>query len=79
MNADLEYLVMLNSFFSPSVPQILQNKVDLTKQEAAEAQAEQIKRFTAGTVADSAPIIPISAVLKYNIAVVSEYIVRSIP
>jgi translation initiation factor 2 gamma subunit (eIF-2gamma) len=28
--------------------QILQNKVDLTKQEAAEAQAEQIKRFTAG-------------------------------
>lgn len=58
---------------------ILQNKVDLVKQEQAEAQHEQIKKFVAGTVADSAPIIPISAVLKYNIDMVCEYIARNIP
>lgn len=58
---------------------ILQNKVDLVKPDAAEAQYEQIKKFVAGTVADSAPIIPISAVLRYNIDVVCEYIVRQLP
>ncbi|KAH8050146.1 hypothetical protein JL722_11521 [Aureococcus anophagefferens] len=45
---------------------ILQNKVDLVKPDAL-AQHEQIKKFVAGTVADAAPIIPISAVLKYNV------------
>ncbi|GMH58734.1 hypothetical protein TrRE_jg1224 [Triparma retinervis] len=35
--------------------------------------------FVAGTVADSAPVIPISAVLKYNIDIVCEYIVHKIP
>mmetsp|Transcript_19168 Transcript_19168/g.39510 ORF Transcript_19168/g.39510 Transcript_19168/m.39510 type:complete len:470 (+) Transcript_19168:357-1766(+) len=58
---------------------ILQNKVDLVKEDAAKAQHEQIKKFVAGTVADSAPVIPISAVLKYNIDVVCEYIVHKIP
>ena len=37
------------------------------------------KRFVAGTVADQAPIIPISAVLKYNIDVVCQYLVEKIP
>lgn len=58
---------------------ILQNKVDLIKDDVALAQQEQIKKFVAGTVAQDAPIIPISAVLKYNIDVVCEYIVRNIP
>lgn len=58
---------------------ILQNKVDLVKPEIAEQQHEQIKKFVAGTVADSAPVIPISAVLRYNIDVVCEYIARYIP
>ncbi|OQS07835.1 eukaryotic translation initiation factor 2 subunit 3 [Thraustotheca clavata] len=58
---------------------ILQNKVDLIKPDAAKAQYEQVKQFVAGTVAHDAPIIPISAVLKYNIDVVCEYIVRNIP
>jgi translation initiation factor 2 subunit 3 len=58
---------------------ILQNKVDLVKPEQAQAQYDQIKSFVAGTVADSAPIIPISAVLRYNIDVVCEYIARYIP
>lgn len=58
---------------------ILQNKVDLVKPEAAEAQHDQIKKFVAGTVADNAPIIPISAVLRYNVDVVCEYLSRYIP
>lgn len=32
-----------------------------------------------GTVADGAPVVPISAQLKYNIDVVCEYIVKKIP
>jgi len=58
---------------------ILQNKVDLVKPDAAAAQQEQIRKFVAGTVADSAPILPISAVLKYNMDIVCEYLVRKIP
>lgn len=58
---------------------ILQNKVDLVKPDAALAQHEQIRKFVAGTVADSAPIIPISAVLKYNVDIVCEYLVHKIP
>lgn len=58
---------------------ILQNKVDLVKPDAALAQHEQIRKFVAGTVADQAPIIPISAVLKYNVDIVCEYLVHKIP
>ena len=58
---------------------ILQNKVDLVKPDAAVAQHEQIKKFVAGTVADAAPIIPISAVLKYNVDAVCEYLAHAIP
>jgi len=58
---------------------ILQNKVDLVKPNQAEEQYEQIKAFVAGTVAGNAPIIPISAVLRYNIDVVCEYIARQLP
>lgn len=35
--------------------------------------------YFTGTVAEGAPIIPISAQLKYNIEVVCEYIVNKIP
>jgi len=58
---------------------ILQNKVDLVKPDAALAQQEQIRKFVAGTVADSAPILPISAVLKYNMDILCEYLVQKIP
>jgi translation initiation factor 2 subunit 3 len=58
---------------------ILQNKVDLVKPDAALAQHDQIRKFVAGTVADAAPIIPISAVLKYNIDCVCEYLAHAIP
>merc|ERR1711971_799877 len=58
---------------------ILQNKIDLVKETQAKEQHEQIKSFIEGTVAEGAPIIPISAQLKYNIEVVCEYIEKKIP
>jgi len=58
---------------------ILQNKVDLIREEAALAQHKDIQAFVKGTVAESSPIVPISAQLKYNIDAVNEYIVKRIP
>jgi len=58
---------------------ILQNKIDLIQESAAANQHEQILRFIQGTIAEGAPIVPISAQLKYNIDVVCEYICNKIP
>lgn len=58
---------------------ILQNKIDLVSQDAAKTQYEQILGFVRGTVAENAPVISISAQLKYNIDVVCEYIVKKVP
>ncbi|KAJ3363532.1 hypothetical protein GGF31_000942 [Allomyces arbusculus] len=58
---------------------ILQNKIDLIKESAAKEQHEAILKFVQGTVADGAPIVPISAQLKYNVDAVNEYIVKNIP
>uniref|UniRef100_A0A2K5N701 protein-synthesizing GTPase n=1 Tax=Cercocebus atys TaxID=9531 RepID=A0A2K5N701_CERAT len=58
---------------------ILQNKIDLVTESQAKEQYEQILAFVQATVAEGAPIIPISAQLKYNTEVVCEYIVKKIP
>ncbi|KAI9190513.1 P-loop containing nucleoside triphosphate hydrolase protein [Polychytrium aggregatum] len=58
---------------------ILQNKIDVIKETAAEEHYQSILAFVKGTIADGAPIIPISAQLKYNIDAVNEYIVKTIP
>lgn len=58
---------------------ILQNKVDLIREQAAEEHWKSIVNFVRGTVADGAPIVPISAQLKYNIDAVNEYIVKRVP
>jgi len=58
---------------------ILQNKIDLVKESQAKDQYEQILKFVQGTVAEGAPVIPISAQLKYNIEVIAEYVVNTIP
>jgi len=58
---------------------ILQNKIDLVKEPQALEQHKQILKFIKGTVAESAPIVPISAQLRYNIDVVCEYICTKIP
>eukprot|EP00897_Mesotaenium_endlicherianum_P002666 jgi/Mesen1/2427/ME000157S01564 len=58
---------------------ILQNKIDLIQESVATNQHETIQKFIQGTIADGAPVVPISAQLKYNIDVVAEYIVKKIP
>ncbi|EPQ55891.1 hypothetical protein GLOTRDRAFT_121283 [Gloeophyllum trabeum ATCC 11539] len=58
---------------------ILQNKVDLIKEAQALDHQKSIAAFVKGTVAESSPIVPISAQLKYNIDAVNEYIVKRIP
>lgn len=58
---------------------ILQNKIDLVKESQAQEQHKQILKFVKGTTAATAPVIPISAQLKYNIDVLCEYICKNIP
>nr|CAB3469410.1 unnamed protein product [Digitaria exilis] len=58
---------------------ILQNKIDLIQESAAMNQHEAIQKFIQGTIAEGAPVVPISAQLKYNIDVICEYIVKKIP
>lgn len=58
---------------------ILQNKVDLMREAAAEEHFGTIQKFIKGTVAGQSPIVPISAQLKYNIDAVLEYIVKNVP
>lgn len=58
---------------------ILQNKIDLVKEDVARQGYEQIRSFVAGTVAGDAPIIPISAQLKYNVDLLCGTIVNRIP
>uniref|UniRef100_J3MPH5 Tr-type G domain-containing protein n=1 Tax=Oryza brachyantha TaxID=4533 RepID=J3MPH5_ORYBR len=55
---------------------ILQNKIDLIQESAAMNQHEAIQKFIPGTIAEGAPVVPISAQLKYNIDVICEYIVK---
>lgn len=58
---------------------ILQNKIDLISEQMAADQYQQILQFVAGTVAEGAPIVPISAQMKYNIDAVNEYITKKVP
>lgn len=58
---------------------ILQNKVDLMREEGAHQHHESILKFIRGTVADGSPVIPISAQLKYNIDAINEQIISRIP
>jgi translation initiation factor 2 subunit 3 len=58
---------------------ILQNKIDLVKEQSAREQHQAISSFVKGTVADGAPILPISGQLKYNIDAVCDYLVNGIP
>ena len=58
---------------------ILQNKIDLVEEKQAKEQCSQIQKFIYETIAADAPIIPISAQLKFNIEVVCEYICKKIP
>jgi len=58
---------------------ILQNKVDLMREEAAMTHYQSIQKFIKGTIASKSPIIPVSAQLKLNIDGVLDSIVNTIP
>lgn len=53
---------------------IIQNKIDLVSEEDALQNYEQIKEFVKGTIAEKAPIIPVSAQHSANISPVIEAI-----
>lgn len=58
---------------------IVQNKIDLVDDEKANENYNQIKSFVKGTIAEKAPIIPISAQFKANLDVLLETIEKVIP
>jgi translation initiation factor 2 subunit 3 len=58
---------------------IVQNKVDLVTEKAAVKNYEQIKKFIKGTVAEKAPIIPVSAHQDINIDVLIKAMEEFIP
>ena len=51
---------------------IVQNKIDIVSKEQAQKNYEEIKKFTKGTLAENAPIIPISAQQGVNIDILLE-------
>jgi translation initiation factor 2 subunit 3 len=58
---------------------IVQNKIDIVDQKRALESYKEIKAFIKGTVAENAPIIPISAQRRINIDVLLEAIQTIIP
>ncbi len=58
---------------------IVQNKIDLVTEEQALENYKEIKNFVKGTIAENAPIIPISAQHKININHLIEAIEETIP
>ena len=58
---------------------IAQNKIDLVDAETARNNAQQITSFVEGTVAEDAPIVPISAQQDVNTDALIETIEREIP
>ncbi len=58
---------------------IVQNKIDLVPEERALKSYEEIKNFARGTVAENAPIIPVSAMHGTNLDLLIEAIGEIIP
>ena len=58
---------------------IAQNKIDLVSQEEAKENYEQIKGFVEGSVAEDAPIVPISAQHEVNIDALLDAVDTEIP
>ena len=52
---------------------------DICSESVAINQHEAIADFVRGTIAETAPVVPISAQLKYNVDAVCEYICKKIP
>lgn len=73
-----EHLMVLNIVGIKNII-IVQTKVDVVSREQALENYKQIKEFVKGTVAENAPIIPVSSQNKINIEAVLEAIQNNIP
>ncbi|ACB39942.1 translation initiation factor IF-2 subunit gamma [Pyrobaculum neutrophilum] len=58
---------------------VAQNKIDLIPREKALENYQQIRKFLAGTWAEGAKVVPISALHRVNIDVLATYIAKSVP
>ena len=58
---------------------IVQNKIDVVGQKEAIAHYQQIRDFVKGTIAEDAPIVPVSAQKQVNIGALIEALDRTIP
>jgi translation initiation factor 2 subunit 3 len=58
---------------------IVQNKIELIPREEVAENYEQIRKFTEGTIAENAPIIPVSAMHSVNIDLLIQAIEMYIP
>jgi translation initiation factor 2 subunit 3 len=58
---------------------IVQNKIDIVEEKRARKSYEEIKNFVKGTIAENAPIIPVSAQHEINIDVLLNAIEEIIP
>ena len=68
-----EHLAAMDAVGIPNII-IVQNKIELVTAEEAQENYKDIKKFVKGTVAEGAPIIPVSAILRANIDVLIEAI-----
>lgn len=73
-----EHLTALNIVGIKNIV-IVQNKIDLVTEKEAKENYKQIKEFVKGTVAERAPIIPVSAQHKINIDALIEATEKCIP
>lgn len=58
---------------------IVQNKIDRVSEEKAQENYQKIKEFVQGTVAENAPIVPLSALQRVNLDVLIKNIEGEIP
>ncbi|HDD45986.1 MAG TPA: translation initiation factor IF-2 subunit gamma [Candidatus Aenigmarchaeota archaeon] len=73
-----EHLTALNIVGVKNIV-VVQNKIDLVTKEEAIKNYEEIKNFLKGSVAENAPIIPVSAQRRINIEYLIEAIEKYIP
>ncbi len=58
---------------------VVQNKIDLVSEEEALRNYKEIKQFVKGTIAEGAPVVPVSAQRRINIDALVETLVRCMP
>lgn len=73
-----EHLMALDSIGIDNIV-IAQNKVDLVDNDRARTNYEEIQEFVAGTVAEDAPVVPVSAGQEVNMDLLIQAIEEEIP